>query len=824
MVVSVLERCRACITTLKTIVSTLSDPDRQKGRVHHNQVNDELERFSLWMGNIGALHRPESSMSLESRLREADDVLIHILELLDDMNEVAGELMEIVSGEREGETASAPHDDGDDEDQSEETELLEEFGVCVTRLFRVSGLIRQAAPTDLFAKALSLNRYRFNDQFDIAHVGEKYPKLATEELAWLQKRLGRAITQRRHYLSYIQDHHEKLEGMLTHEGTPEPVAPKSQAPTKHLLAMKLLPDSSSQPSTFFTKASSLTPGHITPQVLAVEKESDPENDARSYTAISRSIDGDLDSSTTIRIPKLDELRTGSKKEVECPFCFRMKRFKNERLWRRHVFSDLRSYVCTFPDCDAPYFRDINEWFRHEMQSHRVSYTCRFCQSKTFQLKERYLAHVRKQHPDIIKDGEEQPVLDIARKPLDQIPAHECPCCSEWVDRIKERAAVPSMPSDVSNHILSVIPTVFKRHLASHLEQLALFAIPIGSTIEGDVDSNVAIEQEVRDESVRTLEAKEVFIAVMGQTGAGKSSFINWVTGANLVEGESLSSCTQEVQSASTIIDGRTVTLIDTPGFDDSSRSDGEILNLIATYLRHSYNRNELLSGVIYLHRITDNRIGHTGRRTMTVLQRMCGADNFQNIALVTTMWDKLVDPKDGERHEKELETKGEFWAHMISKKAKVSRHYGKKETALKIVKQIIPKPPVPLTIQAELSLESANVAGTAAGKVITGYLLEQKKHIQENHEFIRLPIAPEKMTERIDQDISYMKIPIEDLLAQAREAQTESKDGGATVTGGVTEDKGAAETSNKLPSRRTFLGNLIDMIRWMDLKYSQPRL
>lgn len=29
-------------------------------------------------------------MSLESRLREADDVLAHILELLNDLNEVAG--------------------------------------------------------------------------------------------------------------------------------------------------------------------------------------------------------------------------------------------------------------------------------------------------------------------------------------------------------------------------------------------------------------------------------------------------------------------------------------------------------------------------------------------------------------------------------------------------------------------------------------------------------------------------------------------------------------------------------------------------------------
>jgi hypothetical protein len=82
--------CRACVTTLNTIVSTLSNPDRQRGRVHYDQVNDELGRFSLWMGNIGALHRPESSMSLESRLHEANDILAHILELLNDLNEVAG--------------------------------------------------------------------------------------------------------------------------------------------------------------------------------------------------------------------------------------------------------------------------------------------------------------------------------------------------------------------------------------------------------------------------------------------------------------------------------------------------------------------------------------------------------------------------------------------------------------------------------------------------------------------------------------------------------------------------------------------------------------
>ncbi len=85
------EKCRSCVTTLKSIIDALDEPDHQDGRVRGAQVKNELERFSLWIGNIGALHRAESSMSLETRLREASDVLSHILGLLDDLNETASE-------------------------------------------------------------------------------------------------------------------------------------------------------------------------------------------------------------------------------------------------------------------------------------------------------------------------------------------------------------------------------------------------------------------------------------------------------------------------------------------------------------------------------------------------------------------------------------------------------------------------------------------------------------------------------------------------------------------------------------------------------------
>ena len=47
----------------------------------------------------------------------------------------------------------------------------------------------------------------------------------------------------------------------------------------------------------------------------------------------------------------------------------------------------------------------------------------------------------------------------------------------------------------------------------------------------------------------------------------------------------LESCTAEVKLANEFtLGGRRVTLIDTPGFDDTTKSDTEILQIIAAFL------------------------------------------------------------------------------------------------------------------------------------------------------------------------------------------------------------------------------------------------
>ena len=67
-----------------------------------------------------------------------------------------------------------------------------------------------------------------------------------------------------------------------------------------------------------------------------------------------------------------------------------------------------------------------------------------------------------------------------------------------------------------------------------------------------------------------------------------SQFINLISGSNLGVGKGLRSCTGAVQVAGSFnLDGRRVVLIDTPGFDDTVRSDTDVLKMIAAFLATS---------------------------------------------------------------------------------------------------------------------------------------------------------------------------------------------------------------------------------------------
>ena len=190
--------------------------------------------------------------------------------------------------------------------------------------------------------------------------------------------------------------------------------------------------------------------------------------------------------------------------------------------------------------------------------------------------------------------------------------------------------------------------------------------------------------------------------------------------------------TQDVEEVPCKIGDRDVILVDTPGFDDTVRSDTEILISLVDWMKESYKEKEL-SGIIYLHSISDVRMTHSGLQNLRMFRKLCGDDNLQNVILATTKWG-ITPEHDALSREKELCDKNEFWGLMIKDRAMVERFENTKESARYLVEKIlqtgeetfIPR------IQHEVVEQGKKLSDTDAGAFIDEALIEQaKKHQKE---------------------------------------------------------------------------------------------
>ena len=150
------------------------------------------------------------------------------------------------------------------------------------------------------------------------------------------------------------------------------------------------------------------------------------------------------------------------------------------------------------------FQSRAEWFEHEMQVHRKSWFCLFCdrESKT---SEQLLQHMQKQHGETILEAQVFTILKSCERPVQGISPTACCFCGDW--KVSNDAA----RSDAD---ILVTPTQFRRHLGKHLEQISLFALPRrhvddDNNNEGDQDSNRALENTSDSNSHQTEEAEEV---------------------------------------------------------------------------------------------------------------------------------------------------------------------------------------------------------------------------------------------------------------------------------------------------------------------------
>ncbi|KZP32134.1 hypothetical protein FIBSPDRAFT_1037208 [Athelia psychrophila] len=264
-----------------------------------------------------------------------------------------------------------------------------------------------------------------------------------------------------------------------------------------------------------------------------------------------------------------------------------------------------------------------------------------------------------------------------------------------------------------------------------------------------------------------LSAKDRIVIVMGPTGAGKSTFIEYATQqAGESVGHSLESKTSEIRAVRCqhLRDHESVIFVDTPGFDDTHRSDIEILSQIAGWFVKAYKQKVPISAIIYLHRISDNRMAGSPLKNLQMFASMCGQEAMPRVVLATTMWGETTTAT-GERREKEL--KGTFWTDMIAQGCTVQRFGDSYPSAWQLVGKL-PTVQENVILSREIFDDKKKLNETAAGVKLT-------------EELNRLISDQKEAARRLEEQVNSQHDPVLVAELQQRKVDIELKIGGVTT-------------------------------------------
>ena len=125
------------------------------------------------------------------------------------------------------------------------------------------------------------------------------------------------------------------------------------------------------------------------------------------------------------------------------------------------------------------------------------------------------------------------------------------------------------------------------------------------------------------------QGESIRILLTGQVGQGKSKLVNSLIGKTLAK-ESAGPCsvTQNIESFTENIDGVNVTVIDTPGFNDPSKTDGDVIGEMS-------KESDKIDLVLFCVRM-DRRMQKADYRIMRKLTRTFGKSIWHNVLFVLT--------------------------------------------------------------------------------------------------------------------------------------------------------------------------------------------
>jgi hypothetical protein len=298
--------------------------------------------------------------------------------------------------------------------------------------------------------------------------------------------------------------------------------------------------------------------------------------------------------------------------------------------------------------------------------------------------------------------------------------------------------------------------------------------------------------------------------VMGMTGSGKSTFISRCTGKPVVVGHQLYSCkdhlimfildessslaslSDSVSRANDInifsgtdsidifdfdMNGRKVHLVDTPGFNDTTRSDIDTLGILATWLGASYANGARIHGIVVLHPISDNRMSGSSIRNLEMIKAICGSETYKNVAVATTMWPEApsyAETRALNARQAELVDDDRFFGSLVNGGASIFQHnqngrrYPSTEasSAKCIVEHLLQQSdlfhPNALQLQYEIVDQGKTIGETTAGIAAAGELYKARKAYEE-----QLRKLKSEMESRLEESDTVYAAQLREVKAEA---------------------------------------------------------
>ena len=125
-----------------------------------------------------------------------------------------------------------------------------------------------------------------------------------------------------------------------------------------------------------------------------------------------------------------------------------------------------------------------------------------------------------------------------------------------------------------------------------------------------------------------------------------------------------------------------------------------------------------MNGLIYLHRISDPRMGGKAKRNLRMFCELCGESALKNVCIATTHWSRGLTQEEGDRRERELRESPNLYKPLIDAGAQLFRWDNTDPaSAQSIVDFLVSKDQIKLQIQIELD-EGRTLEETRAGSVL----------------------------------------------------------------------------------------------------------